>query len=80
MKWMRTAFLHRALFVRQRYPTLVVLLFPNSGRTALPLAKQPFKKRLAAYLKMPGHIGENGREGADAKRGMLGDARHARRW
>jgi len=46
-------------------------LSSSSKRKALLLAKQPFKKRLAAYLKMRGHIGENGREGADAKRGML---------
>lgn len=45
---------------QKRYKLFVVFLFPGRDRTVLLLAKQPFKKRLAAYLKMRGHIGENG--------------------
>lgn len=83
----RVAFLapHASVASRQPYPQtesavsdkgirlFVVFLFPSSERKVLLLAKQPFKKRLAAYLKMRGYIDENGGEGADTKRRMLGD-------
>lgn len=42
-------------------------------RLNLSLGKQSFEQPFTADFKMRSDIGENGRECADAKRGVLGD-------